>query len=92
MDTNCASLVTNLFMIFCELMHARTLPKPHNSPLFWAFRYIDNLFFILRLSPQLKTLSTVLEDIYAPSKLKSVAGGSSSNKVIFLDIQVLLFK
>jgi hypothetical protein len=88
MDTNCASLVANLFMVFCKLTHAHTLPKLHNSPLFWAFRYIDDLFFILRSSPQLETLSTVLKDIYAFSRLKSVAGGSFGNKVIFLDIQV----
>jgi hypothetical protein len=75
-------------MVFCELMHAHTLSKLHNSPLFWAFRYIDDLFFILRLSPQLETLTTVLEDIYALSGLKLVAGGSLGNNVVFLDIQV----
>jgi hypothetical protein len=69
-------------------MYACALPELYNSPLFWAFRYINNLFFILKSSPQLETLSTVLEDIYTLSRLKSVAGGSSGNKVIFLDIQV----
>jgi hypothetical protein len=39
-------------------------------------------------SPQLKTLITVLEDIYIPSGPKLVAGGSSSNNVVFFDFQV----
>jgi hypothetical protein len=34
--TNCALLVTNLFMVFCELTYACTLPKLCNSSLFWA--------------------------------------------------------
>jgi hypothetical protein len=88
MGTNCASLVANLFVVFCKLTYAHTLPEPCNSSLFWAFRYIDDLFFILRSSLQLETLSTVLKNIYTPSGLKSVAGGSSGNKMIFLDIQV----
>jgi hypothetical protein len=87
MGTNCAPLVANLSIVFCKLMQAHTLSEPHNSLLFWAFRYIDDLFFILISSLQLETLSTVLKDIYASSGLKSVAGGSSDNKVI-LDIQV----
>jgi hypothetical protein len=88
MSTNCALLVANLSMAFCKLTHACILPELCNFPLFWAFRYIDDLFFILRSSPQLETLSTVLEDIYTLSGLKSVASGSFGNKVIFLDIQV----
>jgi hypothetical protein len=79
-------------MTFCKLTYACSLPNSHDSPLFWTFRYIDDLFFILKSSLQLETLLTILKDIYALSRLKSITSDSSGNNVVFLDLQVSTFQ
>jgi hypothetical protein len=90
MGTNCAPLAANLATVYCELEYAAGLAVPYLSPLFYASRYIDDLFFVLRQvvnQPTLESLVTLLDDIYTPAGLTSVAGGVSGDNVVHLDVQ-----
>jgi hypothetical protein len=76
--------------MYCKLDYATGLTVPHLSPLFYASRYIDDLFFILYQvvnQPTLELLVTLLDDIYAPAGLTSVARGVSGDNVVHLDVQ-----
>jgi hypothetical protein len=90
MSTNCAFLTANLTVTNCELDYAISLTVPCLSPLFYASRYINNLFFVLHQAinpPALESLVTLLNVIYEPAGLTSVAGGTSSDNVVHLDVQ-----
>jgi hypothetical protein len=90
MGTNCAPLAANLAIVYCELDYAAGLTVPYLSPLFYAFRYIDDLFFVLCQvvnQPTLESLVALLDNIYVPAGLTSVAGGVSSDNVVHLDVQ-----
>jgi hypothetical protein len=90
MGTNCAPLTANLVVAYCELDYTIGLTVSHLSPLFYTSRYIDDLFFVLCQAinpPALKSLVTLLNVIYEPAGLTFVAGGTSSDNVVYLDVQ-----